>query len=1280
MAETIRVGVEARDRATSVFRRIGQSLTRDLVQPVERADQAFRDFTGTSSVSSRRISSNFNGISRSALSVASAFGAIVTAAAGFGAIGASIVSFDRELANIATLGITAGNGLEEIRDQLLQLPPELGNTTEAANTMFQVIAAGTAESARFDVLTESLRLARVGLSDTSVSVQALTTVIAAYGAENISAAQASDIFAAAARQGRTDITLLAKEIGPAVTAGAALGISFDEIAASAATLATAFPSTAEAATALEGVFQTFISDADRFRAVGIDVSTAFSGPGGLINVLEQLREVTGGNIEQLAKLFTEETALLGVTAALGKQFDNLRVAADATANAQGTVAQAFIERNNSISASFSTVLNAFDRLAASFQSQTNSEIVPALQSISRTLTENRDQILDFGNQVFGVLTDAAGAGGELIRVFRRIGGIVTGGGDIDAGLQSIRDTIRTIREAIGFVEVGFLVLARTSSEVQSSISGFFAGIVENVALVIATIDELVQAVPGISSVFGSVSTAAVDSINQIGQELRDEQTQFIDVAATLDQEIAGTFDNIQRRAQEAALGGRNLQKALEETGRTGSAALNEVGQSLAGVRTAANETAETTTKAGEAAKEAAEVTGGAFRDVKVDVEEVAMLAERLGVDSSAAIKGLGDDFRIVDGVITNVVRTTETAEDAILRLTSEGLSAAEAQQQLAGDARIAAQVIARLGNGGEVSMQTLDAVTRRVSDGMIRLGDDGTITLTNVANGSRTAAEGISSLEAANKRVEATAFEVENAFEQAFGQTRENAQLTQEQLARRFQLIRDAGGTTAQQNLDAFLKSAGGIIDAHRGVPPALRPIFDQLARDAGRASSQSVLAFERFGIQTRSQLRETADQAVRDFNTIRKSGEATPQQIEDIWVNQVVPAIKAAYGELPASLDAVNRQIVGDAQAAANDVQNAFRGFSRDFGSTEEELLDQIADFQRRLSNLNRPSPGISGQIIAAQRRELNEGLQIAVSRLQELRSQNADTEESVTSLTDATGTLGAVGSDAFTRIAGSARGAAQSIRFSQEAIDAAIERFEQVRRGELFRFGTAGFRTSISVAAPQLQTSLEQSTGNLESTGQTFESSVQNFGNAVESFSQVQQLVPGDPSGQMIDLFSATQRANTLAALANTQNTSLTVGGNQGAVFPFQNGGLVTETGPIQAERGELVFSKMLADQLRASLQTDGASASLTFGGRGTTSVSTGDPGARNGAAGEVDALRRLAALGRTEQVLGATGQAMMSKAIIPVVRRGLNERNLTSEISNATALTRRGQATVK
>jgi TP901 family phage tail tape measure protein len=271
--------------------------------------------------------------------------------------------FGTSFAEIATLiGEPAAN-LGEFKDQL-QAYAETSSASfeQITESTYNAISAGVDYKDSLSVIAQAEKLSIAGRADLGITTKALVSTMNAFGAEMSEAEDYSDIFFTTIQKGQTTLPELAESIGSVAPLAAQAGLSFDELgAAIAAITAGAGISTTEAMTALQGAISNIIKPskeaADLAKKLGIDFGATALESKGLAGVLADVKEATGGNVEQMASLFGSVRALKAVLPLTGTASEKFAEALTAMENKSGKTGAAAKELEDDLSKLGQTLKN-----------------------------------------------------------------------------------------------------------------------------------------------------------------------------------------------------------------------------------------------------------------------------------------------------------------------------------------------------------------------------------------------------------------------------------------------------------------------------------------------------------------------------------------------------------------------------------------------------------------------------------------------------------------------------------------------------------------------------------------------------------------------------------------------------------------------------------------------------------------------------------------------------------------------------------------------------------
>jgi len=517
-----------------------------------------------------------------------AMGAVATLGAGlsFGAAIREANQLETALAEVSTLMNATPQTMSEIENATRSMAKVYGTSaTQQVNAYYQAVSAGMEEGAQATTLVDQAnRLATAGLSDTTTTVDALTTAINVYGAENITAAEASDALFVGVQKGKTTVDELAGSIGRVLPFASDLGVSFEETVAATAALTTQGIETNEAITGLRGAFSNILKPSQQAKdaveayneATGesLEFSAAALREKGLEQFLAEIAEASEHSEELLNELFGSiqgGAAIMALTGggaeALGDNLEEMGRKAGSTDTAFDKVASTTQERLNSAMSTLNDAaitlgqaLQAFaapamealasaaeylaDKLPveqiraaadAFFEWKGLDELALGLGAIAAAATALAFPLLTLSAAAIAGATYISANWGDLQQRFPGITGAIsaaaeTAGNVIDGVVQAVRGLSPVADRAVAAVRAAFAGDWQTAwSEAQAAVDDFAAWW-DGLALfdgftvdsVTAELDKIVSAVED----FTGLEIADTDQIRSAVQGLADAFGSF----------------------------------------------------------------------------------------------------------------------------------------------------------------------------------------------------------------------------------------------------------------------------------------------------------------------------------------------------------------------------------------------------------------------------------------------------------------------------------------------------------------------------------------------------------------------------------------------------------------------------------------------------------------------------------------------------------------------------------------------------------------------------------
>ena len=275
-----------------------------------------------------------------------------------------------------------------LKQNLLALSSEFGDKAQnQAKAFYNILSAGTTDTAQaLTVLTAANKAAVAGLTDVDTAANGLLSVVNSYGADVISAAQASDILFNTVREGRTTFPELASNIGRVASIAASAKVKFEEIGGALAFVTKSGVKTDEAVVGLRALLTNVIGPtegvAKAAKAMGIEFNATALRTKGLGGFMEDLAKKTGGNVEKLRELFPNVRAFNVAVKIAGGDLDDFNRILGETGNATGATDKALKTITDSAAFQFDKLTNQLRNFPTAVLTNFEEPLADALKAIN----------------------------------------------------------------------------------------------------------------------------------------------------------------------------------------------------------------------------------------------------------------------------------------------------------------------------------------------------------------------------------------------------------------------------------------------------------------------------------------------------------------------------------------------------------------------------------------------------------------------------------------------------------------------------------------------------------------------------------------------------------------------------------------------------------------------------------------------------------------------------------------------------------------------------------
>jgi len=400
--------------------------------------------------------------------------------------------FESELSKVVGLVGVSRDQVDAWGKDILELAPELGKAPrELADALFFVTSAGIRGAEAMEVLEMAGKASAAGLGETKTIADLVTSAMNAYGKENLSAAQATDIVTAAVREGKAEASELAATMGAVLPLASEMGVTFDQVAATQAAMTKTGTDAAEAATQLKGIMAGLIKPSkqaeDQLSAMGTSSSDLRKKirEEGLLSALMELKELTNKYGEEaMARVFPNIRALMGVLDLMGSNLDSNIETFDKVANSTGILDDAFEAASETVDFKWNQALAQIQSTAISFFDVMKASLIPILEKFV-------DVLGWIGNKFSSLTPGQQKIIAGFVAIAGIIGPVILGIGTLFLGLAGAIGGVITIVTTLGAVisAVGLPVLAAIAAIIPIII-GYIAGFIAIIGGLIAAFVNL----------------------------------------------------------------------------------------------------------------------------------------------------------------------------------------------------------------------------------------------------------------------------------------------------------------------------------------------------------------------------------------------------------------------------------------------------------------------------------------------------------------------------------------------------------------------------------------------------------------------------------------------------------------------------------------------------------------------------------------------------------------------------------------------------------------------
>lgn len=218
------------------------------------------------------------------------------------------LALGEELAYVKSIAPTLE--IQKLQDGLMNLSAVFGDTAKNANALYYAYSSGIrgSEEAFIKFTEMASKTALTIRSELRPTIDAMTAAMNAYGMTAEDVSEVSNNFFKIVKYGKASGEQLANSFGQVSPTAKTLGVSLDELGAAIASITKIQP-TRVAITGLNNMLSKIMKptreSASAIEKLGVDLSYSAVHTKGFVNVLKEVHDALGGNMEAIRNIFPD---------------------------------------------------------------------------------------------------------------------------------------------------------------------------------------------------------------------------------------------------------------------------------------------------------------------------------------------------------------------------------------------------------------------------------------------------------------------------------------------------------------------------------------------------------------------------------------------------------------------------------------------------------------------------------------------------------------------------------------------------------------------------------------------------------------------------------------------------------------------------------------------------------------------------------------------------------------------------------------------------------------
>lgn len=327
------------------------------------------------------------------------------------------LALGEELAYIKSIAPTLET--KKLQDGLMNLSGVFGDTAKNANALYYAYSSGIRGSEEsFIKFTEmASKTALTIRSELRPTIDAMTAAMNAYGMTAEDVSEVSNNFFKIVKYGKASGEQLANSFGQVSPTAKTLGVSLDELGAAIASITKIQP-TRVAITGLNNMLSKIMKptreSASAIEKLGVDLSYSAVHTKGFVNVLKEVHDALGGNMEAIRNIFPDIRGQRAAMHLLGAGWQDFLNQVENFTNGKDEIENAFEELTDNIEHQLLVIPNTIQKIREEMGRMVtsvltlNGSITPLLKGFNN-ITKGERQFLAASSLLITVLASLKAA-------------------------------------------------------------------------------------------------------------------------------------------------------------------------------------------------------------------------------------------------------------------------------------------------------------------------------------------------------------------------------------------------------------------------------------------------------------------------------------------------------------------------------------------------------------------------------------------------------------------------------------------------------------------------------------------------------------------------------------------------------------------------------------------------------------------------------------------------------------------------------------------------------